>query len=298
MISTFNCARFLREALASVLSQDAGSDDMQIEVVDDYSTKDDPYAVVCELGKGRVGFFRQHQNTGVPHNLNTCLSRARGRLVHILHGDDLVRQGFYLRMARLFREFPEIGAAFCRHVFIDEVGRPLSCSPLEQSQSGILKDHLVRLAREQIIMTPSIVVRREVYEQLGGFDHRLVCCEDWEMWVRIAARFDVGYESEVLAYYRMHSDSNTGRHVRSGVDMRYTRKAIKIFEGYLPLAMARSVTATARRTYAMSAARNAKDMLRRCDIRGAAAQFGEALKLWLCPGVVQELLRRAVRNRN
>ena len=40
-------------------------------------------------------------------------------------------------------------------------------------------------------MTPSIVVRRSVYERLGSFDRRLVCAEDWEMWVRIAAHYPI-----------------------------------------------------------------------------------------------------------
>ena len=46
MIPTYNCANYLRETLASVLAQDPGADVMQIEVVDDHSTKDDPKAVV------------------------------------------------------------------------------------------------------------------------------------------------------------------------------------------------------------------------------------------------------------
>ena len=56
MIPTYNCVNYLRETLASVLAQDPGPEIMQIEVVDDHSTKDDPAAVVEELGCGRVGF--------------------------------------------------------------------------------------------------------------------------------------------------------------------------------------------------------------------------------------------------
>ena len=58
-------------------------------------------------------------------------------------------------------------------------------------------------------MTPCIVVRRSVYEELGGFDDRLACAEDWEMWVRLAARFPVYYEERPLACYRLHGNSNT-----------------------------------------------------------------------------------------
>ena len=42
MIPTYNCAKYLRETLVSVLAQDPGPEQMQIEVVDDYSTKDEP----------------------------------------------------------------------------------------------------------------------------------------------------------------------------------------------------------------------------------------------------------------
>src|SRR5215211_2985875 len=86
MIPTYHCARFLRQTLESVLSQDPGPDWMQIEVVDDGSTLDDPGGVVAEVGKGRVGFYRQPQNVGHTKNFEICLKRSRGKVVHLLHG--------------------------------------------------------------------------------------------------------------------------------------------------------------------------------------------------------------------
>jgi len=75
MIPVFNCANYLRQTLASVLAQDPGPERMQIEVVDDMSTKDDPEAVVREVGKGRVAFFRKPKNGGATANFNTwCIS--------------------------------------------------------------------------------------------------------------------------------------------------------------------------------------------------------------------------------
>src|SRR3954470_1404585 len=84
MIPTFNCATYLREALGSVLSQDPGPEVMQIQVVDDCSTKDDPEAVVKEMGRGRVEFFRRPANGGHSANFDTCLERSRGHLIHLL----------------------------------------------------------------------------------------------------------------------------------------------------------------------------------------------------------------------
>lgn len=277
MIPTYNCAAYLRETLTSVLLQDPGPDVMQIEVVDDHSTKDDPEAVVAEVGKGRVAFYRQSQHVGHTENFATCLRRSRGKLIHLLHGDDCVRDGFYRVMQQAFARQPAIGAAFCRQIFIDEHGHWQGISPLEQQTSGVLENWLERLAVEQRIMTPSIVVRREVYEALGGFDARLVYSEDWEMWVRIAARYPIWYEVEPLALYRMHFDSNTGRHIGTGEDISDTCQAIDIFTQYLPDDLAERVSRTAKETYALSALDMAYTMLARGDRRAVTAQIRAAL---------------------
>ncbi|HEV2736566.1 MAG TPA: glycosyltransferase, partial [Longimicrobiaceae bacterium] len=79
MVPTYDCAAYLRRALESVLAQDPGPGAMQIEVVDDRSTRDDPEAVVREVGGGRVAFYRQARNVGHVGNFETCLLRSRGR---------------------------------------------------------------------------------------------------------------------------------------------------------------------------------------------------------------------------
>lgn len=279
MIPTYNCAGFLAETLRSVLAQDPGPGQMQIEVVDDASDRDDPASVVANIGRGRVAFHRQPRNVGHISNFDTCLQRSRGELVHLLHGDDCVRPGFYAALQRGFDAVPGLGAAFCRPSYVDSSGKLLSMAPAEAEASGVLVDAIPRLALEQRIMTPSIAVRRTVYEQLGGFDQRLVCSEDWEMWVRIAARFPVWYEPESLALYRMHDNSNTGRHVRSAEDMAFTRVAIDIFQDYLPADQKAQIIAQARATYARTALGNAAQLLGQREWTGAFNQYREAFRL-------------------
>jgi len=295
MIPTYHCAAYLRETLESVLAQDPGPDDMQIEVVDDHSTRDRPEAVVAEIGRGRVGFHRQERNVGHVRNFETCLQRARGRWIHLLHGDDLVGPGFYARMTAAFEAAPEIGAAFCRAIYVDEQGRATGYTPMERPESGVLENAVERLALEQRIMTPSIVVRRDVYEALGGFDTRLRCSEDWEMWVRAAAAYPIWYQAEPLAMYRMHPDSNTGRHIRSGEDILFTRLAIDIFERYLPRASASRIARAARETYAMAAVDMARTLARRGDRVGMGAQIRAAIGCSRSPRVLWRATRLLAR---
>jgi glycosyltransferase involved in cell wall biosynthesis len=278
MIPTYNCAGFLRETLASVLAQDAGPDAMQIEVVDDASS-DDPAAVVEELGAGRVGFFRQPVNKGQIANLATCVERARGEVVHLLHGDDLVLPGFYQALERGFASNPEVGAAFCRWKTVDGEGRDLATAEPEQESAGVLPDALGLLASEQRIVTPAIAVRRSVWERLGGFDSRLRCAEDWEMWVRIAAQYPIWYEPTLLAAYRRHDESNTGRNTRNAEELRYTKIAIELFEPLLPRERAQEIVSRARRAYARTALRNAEAFAKVPDWPAVRANLAMAARL-------------------
>lgn len=279
MIPTYNCAPYLRETLSSVLAQDPGPDVMQIEVVDDHSTQDDPQAVVKELGRGRVEFYRQPQNVGYIKNFETCLERSRGKLVHLLHGDDCVRQGFYQKLQQAFLQNSEVGAAFCRYILMDEHDHWQVISPLEQPESGVLNNWLERMATQQIIQTPSIVVRREIYEKLGGFDHRISCNgEDWEMWVRIASQYPIWYEVEPLALYRLSSTSLSGKARRTGENIRDLRTVIRLNKQYLPAEQANHISAKALRFYAFEAIGDAKRFTARGEVRAAIAQIQEAIR--------------------
>lgn len=280
MIPTYNCARYLRCALTSVLSQDPGVDLMQIEVVDDCSTADDPEAIVREVGHGRVSFFRQDRNVGHVRNFDTCLQRSRGNLVHLLHGDDYVLDGFYATMGRPFEEHPNIGAAFCRHVAIDEDGHWFAVSPLLQRESGIPHDWLERIARGQLLQPPSIVVRRAVYERLGGFDRRIETYgEDWEMWVRIAASYPVWYQVEPLSAYRVQTTASlSGRAMRSGQNMRDLETTVCVNEAVLPANQVRQLSHEARVNNALGAIRRAHRMLHAGEVRVPLTQLREALR--------------------
>jgi len=295
MIPTFNCGPYLSDTLASVLGQAPSADVMQIEVIDDHSLLDNPELVVQKTGSGRIGFFRQTSNVGHIKNFETCLKRARGQLIHLLHGDDYVQDGFYAAIERAFDAVPQLGAAFCRSRLIDDRAREQGLTSLLRDRPGVLTDAVGHLAAEQHIMTPSIVVRRVVYEELGAFDERLLCAEDWEMWVRIAAHYPIWFEPQTLAAYRMHENSNTGRHIRTGEDTQYIRMAIDIMSSYLSDSVAASLSRRAKENYARSAVDTALGLLRKRDLAGGMAVMRQALLLSHSLGILLYAARRSAR---
>ena len=252
MIPSYNCINFLRETIESVLVQAGGSDIMQIEVVDDYSSDGDVEALVGELGKGRVNFYRQPKNVGSLRNFETCINRARGKYIHILHGDDLVKPGFYQEIARLYNAYPEAGAAFTGYSDIDEKGNWLWDGKQISVNSGLIDNWLTRIATGQLLQTPCIVVKREVYEQLGSF-FAVHYGEDWEMWTRIAANYPTAYTPLKLASYRVHSSNITSNSLKTGQNLKDILTVIHIIQDYLPNDQKAALKNTARRNYAIYA---------------------------------------------
>lgn len=219
MIPTYNCARFLHQTIVSVLDQAPAEERMEIVVVDDASTTDDPEAVVREFGDGRVRFVRNAANLGATRNFNRSLELSRGVLVHILHGDDFVSPGFYREIESLAERYAACAFIATRSTVVDEAGivqgvgeRMRSFETPKSDASSILM--------WQPFRTPSVVIRRSFYERYGGFDPELVHCADWEMWVR-AIRFECGVmSSKPLACYRIFEGNDSSRQIRSGEAIR------------------------------------------------------------------------------
>jgi len=223
---------------------------MQIEVIDDHSTDADVSELVQRIGKGRVKYFRQPKNLGSLRNFETCINRAFGHRVHILHGDDKVQSGFYKEMEMLFQNFPEAGAAFTDFYYMDENGKRINRTEDQLLQKpGILPDWLTYIAQRQRVQPPAMVVKRSVYEKLGSF-YAVHYGEDWEMWARIAANYPVAHSPERLASYRTHENNISSTSILTGQNIRDINTVIRIIQTYLPNESRRTLTKQARMNFA------------------------------------------------
>lgn len=280
MIPTYNCAELLRETLESVLIQDPGPDIMQIVVVDNHSTKDNPEAVVKELALDRVQFYRQRSNVGSLNNFQTCLELSVGELVHLLHSDDCLRPGFYEKMARPFLEHSNLGAAFCRSIFMDENCNWQGFSDLELPQSGILPNGWIeKLAEVCRISVPSLaVVRRQVYETIGGYDSRCGLSGDWEFWVRVFANYPMWFEAEPLAKWRRHSMSNNVTNAKSPSFVQENFNTVEAILSYLPSGSQGKVGKKIKQNCAFLALQSAKSLFKSGDTRKGFSLLQQGLK--------------------
>ncbi|UYN96173.1 MAG: glycosyltransferase [Enhydrobacter sp.] len=297
MIPVYNAPEaYLRETLRSVLGQAPDVGQMQIEVVDNCSTEGDPEAVVREVGGDRVRFHRQPENLGMVENFNSCIRRATGRWVHILHGDDAVRPGFYAGLRVGIEVNPEVGAAACRIIYIDEDGHWTGLSELEARTRGVLDGAFAtRQLIDQRLQFAGIVVRRSVYERVGGFLSLFVHCLDWDMWKRVALCTPIYYEPEPLACYRMHSGADSSRLYRTGANVVDERRSIDVTCSAFPSAEAKRLRRAARKAAGMRAARRARALWKIGHRLAAWRQAAEALRCSFAPAVVARTVYFVVR---
>lgn len=247
MIPVYNCSKYLPELLYRVLPQI--TDDMQIEVVDDCSTDADVGNIVSRIGKGRIGYFRQDENVGSLRNFETCINRAYGEYVHLLHGDDRLLPGYYEHMTKTFEMFPEIGAAFCAHDHVDSDGNLRRFNKIQIGEPYVVENWLEMEAEKQRTQYVAMVVKRSVYEKLGGF-FGVTYGEDWEMWTRIGKYYPVAFIPRILAQYREHDESISGYSYATGKNLKDIMKVIDTINHYLPEQKRKSLKAAARKNYA------------------------------------------------
>jgi glycosyltransferase involved in cell wall biosynthesis len=278
MIPAYNCSELLPYTLQSVLVQDLGPKKMQIEVVDDGSTDADVKKLVAEIGGGRIQYFKQPHNVGSLKNFETCLNRSKGHLVHLLHGDDKVKVGYYEKMTQLFGQLPEIGAAFCRFDYINGKGETTWRQDPEQNE-GILENWLNRIAGKQRVQYCAMTVKREVYERLGGF-YGVTYGEDWEMWARIAAHYPVAYTPESLAEYRLHNNTISFNSLKTAKNIKDIRWVINEMQRFFPEDQRLAIKKAAYKNYARYAVVMANSIWSQTRSRKFTnLQIKEALKM-------------------
>ncbi len=239
MIPAYNPNRdYLEQTLRSVLVQDSGSAQMQIEVVDDCSPKVDVAAMVREIAGDRIKVSQTSKNLGLAGCWNTCIERSRGEWVHILHQDDYVLPEFYQTLAKTAGRHPEIGLLATRSFFIDHENTILGVTPrLCGMENGSRKADDFFYGTP--IQCPGVVVKRSVYQAHGGFRSDLIFTLDCEMWARVISNAGGLVTSAVLACYRSSDGNETSRLKRYGKDLHDYERLNQLFASRYPSFSAR-----------------------------------------------------------
>lgn len=205
ILPTYNRAYCIRRAVDSVLSQtyphwelivvDDGSTDNTEEIIGAYAALDD-----------RIRYYRQACNKGVSAARNEGIRQARYEYIAFQDSDDAWHADKLERQMRIFEECPEVGLVYCAMQGTRQDGSAIRV-PDALIDRQFLRGNLYGLLLQgNVIDAPAAVIRKSCVEKCGGFDETLSCLEDWELFLRIAREYEIGYADEALVDSDIHNE--------------------------------------------------------------------------------------------
>jgi hypothetical protein len=196
---SYNAAPYLRAAIESVLEQDypnieylvmdGGSTDGTVELLREY---DDRLSWVSEKDAGQADAIARG------------FEKTTGSILGWLNADDVLKPGAIRTVVDTFLAHPVVALVYGKADFIDAKGRIIGpCTVVEPHSLNRL------LYYGDYIIQPAAFFSREAYQSVGGLDKSLNWAMDWDLWIRLAQKFELLYIGKTMASYRWLGSNKT-----------------------------------------------------------------------------------------
>lgn len=213
LIAAYNHERYVASAIESVLAQDFS--DFEIILVDDGSS-DRTLEIARGFRDPRIMCSAAARNSGVSTTYNACIARARGRYIAVLNSDDYFLPEKLKRQVMLLDSRPEVGAVFTRARMVGEQGQTLAASGELFARTNRSRCAWLRrfFFKGNCLCHPSVMIRRQVHDEVGLYDPRLAQIHDLDLWIRVCGRHEIHIIEEPLTCFRLRdgdANANNGR---------------------------------------------------------------------------------------
>ncbi len=199
VIPVFNRAGSIEAAIDSVLQQTHPAS--EIIVVDDCSN--DNTAAVLEKYKPKITIVTNKTNQGVSYSRNKGIEAAGADWIAFLDSDDTWDK-HKLEAQKHFHEInPDLSISQCDEIWIRN-GVRVNPMAKHAKQGGWIFEACI----PRCIVSPSaVIIHKDVFARIGRFDPQLPACEDYDLWLRIAPHYEIGYLAEkLMTRYGGHAD--------------------------------------------------------------------------------------------
>jgi glycosyltransferase involved in cell wall biosynthesis len=200
IIPVFNGEKTIKETIASVLAQTLA--DLEILVINDGS-QDATLEIVAQISDPRLHIF-SYPNSGVSASRNRGIAQAVGNYISFIDADDLWTPDKLATQWQALEANPLAAVAYSWSNWIDESGTFLRPGGHITKNGNVYADLLLR---DFIESGSNPLIRRDALTEVGGFDESLAAAADWEMWLRLAARYQFVAVPAAQILYRVAPSS-------------------------------------------------------------------------------------------
>ena len=229
VVPTYNRASLLPRCIQSVLEQTYC--DFELIIVDDGST-DNTASIVSQFNDPRILYLQQKENMGAQRARNIGIKAAQSELIAFQESDDEWFPENLEKKVDLMRRAPQnIGVIYSQFYKIHKGGEKVLWPPKNiRKLSGNL---LEELSRGNFITDQAAVVRKTVFSDVGLFDESLPGMQEWDMWLRVAQKYDFLFIKEplLITYYTDNSITSHSEWRLRGREIIFNKHS-KIFRRY------------------------------------------------------------------
>ncbi len=215
---TFNQRAFVGRTMESILGQ-RGDFDLEWIIIDGGS-EDGTVELLRGVGDTRVRWISE-KDRGQSDAINKGLALAGGEVVAWLNSDDLYVEGAMAAVAGAFGNHPEAKWLIGRCEIIDAEDRIIRQGITRYKNRKLCKYSYRGLLRENFVSQPAVFWRRDFGREVGGVDESLHWTMDYDLWLQMGKLAEPLVMDRVLAKFRMHSQSKSGRVDRRQFDEGY-----------------------------------------------------------------------------
>ena len=215
-IPTYNRSGLLRTSIESCIKQTYKN--LAILVIDGGST-DETKIVVRSFKDPRMVYIKNKTNIGMMESWNRSIKTAKGKYLIILGDDDALRTDFVSETTKIYQKYPRLGFVFTHANKVDINGNYLMKWGHNYPPSGYLTglDYLFYTIKYGCCITNSstMICNKKVYEKVGPYEGEFAKNTfDFNMYIKIAAKYDLYFLAEVLTDYKIHSSQVSKIHWR------------------------------------------------------------------------------------
>lgn len=203
IIPTYNRAHTLLRAIESVLNQKGVS--FELVIVDDGSVDGTRELIVGLPLQSEIKYLFQ-SNRGPSAARNHGIQNSSSEFIAFLDSDDEWLPGKLAAQLRFFEENPDYLICQTEEIWIRN-GRRVNPMKKHKKQGGWIFEKCLSLC---IVSPSAVMMKRELFDEVGLFDESLPACEDYDLWLRASARFPIGLiEKSFVVKYGGHSDQQS-----------------------------------------------------------------------------------------
>ncbi len=203
IIPAYNCQHYVTDAINSVLSQTYNN--VEIIVVDDGSV-DDTSNIVKEYALRHVNIKYIYQpNKGPAAARNNGIKIATGQYIAFLDADDIWLPKFLSTQVNKIQTTTDIGFVYCNNHYVDKDKNYIK--NYVRKTNGYTGDVCLKLFCEHFLLTPSVLIKKCCFDDVGLFDESLRVGEDYEFFLRLSYAYKADFVNEKLWERRVISTS-------------------------------------------------------------------------------------------